>query len=50
MEVGGHRTIGRPKLRCSDVMKKYLKEKQVKLEEAVDRRTWRMKTRCADTK
>ena len=44
MEVGGHRKIRRPKLRWSDVIRKYMKEKQVKIEEAEDRRTWRLKT------
>ena len=44
MEVGGHRKIGRPKLRWSDVIRKDMKEKQVKIEEAQDRRTWRLKT------
>ena len=48
MEVGGHRKIGRPKLRWSDVTRKDMKEKGVKIEEAQDRRTWRLKTRCAD--
>ena len=37
MEVGGHRKIGRPKLRWSDVVRKYMKGKQVKIEEAQDR-------------
>ena len=40
MEVSGHQKIGRPKLRWSDVMWKDMKEKQVKIEEALDRRTW----------
>ena len=44
MEVGVHRKIGRPKLRWSDVIRKDTKEKQVKIEEAQDRRTWRLKT------
>ncbi len=44
MEVGGHRKIGRPKLKWSDVIRKDMKEKQVKIEEAQDRRTWRLKT------
>ena len=44
MEVGGHRKIGRPKLRWSDVIRKDMKEKQVKIEEAQDRRTWTLKT------
>ena len=44
MEVGGHRKIGRPKLRWSDVTRKDMKEKQVKIEEAQDRRRWRLKT------
>ena len=50
MVVGGHRKIGRPKLRWSDVIRKDMKEKRVKIEEAQDRRTWRLKTRCADPK
>ena len=29
MEVGGHRKIGRPKLRWSDVIRKHMKEKGV---------------------
>ena len=32
MEVSGHRMIGRPKLRWSDVIRKYMKEKGVKTE------------------
>ena len=44
MEVGGHRKIERPKLRWSDDIGKDMKEKQVKIEEAQDRRTWRLKT------
>ena len=32
MEVGGHRKIGRPKLRWSDVIRKDMKEKQVRIE------------------
>ena len=47
MEVDGHRNIGRPKLRWSDVIRKDMKKKGVQREEAQDRRTWRMKTRCA---
>ena len=39
----GHRKIGRPKLRWS-VRRKDMKEKQVKIEEAQDRRTLRIKT------
>ena len=36
--VGGHRKIGRPKLRYNNyyVISKYMKEKQVKIEEAQD--------------
>ena len=34
MEVSGHRKIGRPKLRWSDVKRKDMKEKGVKIEEA----------------
>ena len=45
MEVGGHRKIGRPKLRWSDVIRKDMKEKGIQREEAQDRRLWRMKTR-----
>ena len=41
MEVGGRRKIGRPKLRWSDIIRKDTKEKQVKIEEVEDRRTWR---------
>ena len=33
-EVGGHRKMGRLKLRWSDVIRKYMKEKGVKIEEA----------------
>ena len=33
MEEGGHRKIGRPKLRWSDVIRKDTKEKGVKIEE-----------------
>ena len=44
MGVSGQRKIGRPKLRWSDVMRKDMKEKGVKIEEAQDRRTQRMKT------
>ncbi len=43
MEVGGPRKIGRPKLRWSDVIRK-----DMKIEEAQDRRTWRLNTRCYD--
>ena len=49
-EVGEHRNIGRPKLRWTDVMRKDMKEKAVKIEESQDRRTWRLKTGCADPK
>ena len=45
MEVGGHWKIGRPILRWGDVIRKYMKEKQVKIEVAQDQRTWRLKTR-----
>ena len=48
MEVGGHRKIGRPKLLWSDVIRKDMKEKQVRIEEVQDRITWRLKNRCAD--
>ena len=50
MEVGGHRKMGRPKLRWSDVIRKYMKEKGEKREEAQDGRTLRLKTRRADPK
>ena len=50
MEVSGHQKTGRPKLRWSDVIKKYIKKKVVQREEAQERRTWRMKTRYADLK
>ena len=44
IEVSRHRKIGRPTPRWSDVVRKYMKEKQVKIEEAQDRRMWRLKT------
>ena len=50
MEVGGHRKLGRPKLTWRDVIRKDTKEAGVKVEEAQDRRTWRLKTGCADHK
>ena len=34
MEVGGHRKMGRPRLRWSDVIRKDMKEKGIKIEEA----------------
>ena len=37
-------------LRWIDVRRKDMKEKQVKIEGAQNRRTWRLKTRCADPK
>ena len=37
--VGLYRKIGRPKLSWSDVIRKNTKEKNVKIEEAQDRRT-----------
>ena len=43
MDVGWHRNTGRPKLRWSDVIRKYMKEKQVKIEDAQDRSTWKLK-------
>ena len=43
MEVGGHRKIGRPKLRWCDVIRKVMKKKGVKIE-AQDRRTLRSET------
>ena len=48
LEVGGHRKIGRPKLRWSDVTRKDTKETRVKIEEPQGRRTWRLETRYAD--
>ena len=39
--------IGRPKLKWSDVARKDMEEKQVKIEEAHYRITWILKTRCA---
>ena len=39
--------MGPLELRWSDVVRKDMKEKQVKIEEAQDRRTWRLKNRCA---
>ena len=50
MEVSEHRKIERPKMGWIDVKRKDMMEKQVKIEEAQDRRTWRLKTQCADTK
>ena len=44
MEVGGHRKIGRPNTEWIDIIRRYMKEKQVKIEEAQYRRTWRLKT------
>ena len=46
MEVCGHRNIGRLKLRESEVIRKDMRDK--KIEKAQDRKTWRLKTRCAD--
>ena len=46
----GHRKTGRPKLRWSDVIRKDMMENGVKIEEAQDRRMWRLKTRCSDPK
>ena len=48
MELGGQRKIGRRKLRWRDVIRKGIGEKQVKIEEAQDRRAWRFKTISAD--
>ena len=48
MEVDAHWKIRRPKLRWTDVIRKDMKEKRVEIEEAHDRRTWRLKTRCAE--
>ena len=42
MEVGGHRKIGRPKLRRTNVILIHMKEKTVQREEAQDQRMWRM--------
>ena len=50
MELAGYRKIRRPKLTWSDVIRKYMNEKQVKIEEAQYRGMWRLKTRCADPK
>ena len=36
--------IGRPKLRWSDVIRKDTKETGIKIEQAQNRRTWRLKT------
>ena len=44
MEVGGQRKIGRQKLRWTDAIRKDMKEKQVKIEEVQNRRTWTLKT------
>ena len=44
MEVGGHRKIERSKMRWMDVIRKDMKEKQVKIYEAQYGRTWRLKT------
>ena len=49
MEVGGHLHIGRPLLILSDVIGKYMKEKGVKIEEELNRRTWSLTTRCTDS-
>ena len=46
----GHRKAGRPKLRWSDVIRKGMKEKGVKIEEVQDRRTLRLKTQGANPK
>ena len=48
--MDGHRNIGRPNQRWSDVIRKYIKEKGVKIEEGQDRRTWRLEMRCSETK
>ena len=50
MEDGCEWTPKDRKTEKDDVIRKYIKEKQVKIEEAQDRRTWRLKTRCADRK
>ena len=50
MEVVGHRKIGRPKLRWSDVIRKYMNETWVTREEAQYLRIWTIKTWCADPK
>ena len=46
-EASRHRKIGRRKLKWSDVSRKGMKEKQVKIETAQERRTWKLETRCA---
>ena len=50
IEVCGHRNIGRPKQRWSDVIRNHMEEKGVQREEAHDRITWRLETRCVDPK
>ena len=50
MEVGGYRNIGRLKLRWCDVIRKYMKEKGVNIEEEEDRINWILKTPRADPK
>ena len=50
MEVGEYRKIGRLELLWSDVISRDMKENAVEIEEAQYRRTWRLKTRCADPK
>ena len=37
LEVGGHRKIGIPKLRWRDVIRKYMTEIQIKIEESTRR-------------
>ncbi len=44
MEVGGHRQIGIPNLRWSDVIREDRKEKGVKIEDAQAWRKWRLTT------
>ena len=46
MEVGGHRNIGRPKLRWSDVIRKYMKGKGVQRETQDWRRCRLKKNMC----
>ena len=48
--MGTWKMEGRPKLRWSDVIRKDMNEKQVKIEEAQEWRTWRLKTQSADPK
>ena len=38
MEVGGHRKVGRPKFKWSDIKRKDVNQNGVQIEEAQDRR------------